>query len=64
MAGELIEGKDFYYDELGYLIFTSGYLLDRGECCGNGCRHCPFRYVNVPEPRRSELLSLSKNEKK
>lgn len=21
--------------------------LQRGECCGNSCRHCPFGYVRV-----------------
>jgi hypothetical protein len=36
-------------DELGYsdpatglFVLTAGYLRDRGYCCGNGCRHCPY----------------------
>jgi len=41
-------GEDFYYDELGRMVFTSQYLLKRGTCCGNGCKHCPFDHVNVP----------------
>ena len=53
----MIEGIDFYYDEHGYIVFTEKYHLDRGHCCGNGCRHCPFLYDAVPEPRRSELKS-------
>jgi hypothetical protein len=39
------------------MVLTEAYHLDRGYCCGNGCRHCPFNYDTVPEPRRSELLA-------
>ncbi len=37
----LIEGKD-YYIEKGYYVFTADYLQQRGYCCGNQCRHCPY----------------------
>jgi hypothetical protein len=53
---ELKEGTDFYYSEEEYLVFTEHYHLKKGYCCGNGCRHCPYRFENVPEPRRSQLL--------
>jgi iron complex transport system substrate-binding protein len=26
----------------GYEVFTADSLAQRGYCCGNGCRHCPF----------------------
>jgi hypothetical protein len=52
---ELIEGIDFYFSEDGLMVLTEKYHLDRGYCCGSGCRHCPFNYDRVPEPRRSEL---------
>lgn len=26
----------------GYFVFTRASLLERGYCCGNGCRHCPY----------------------
>jgi hypothetical protein len=55
MKQPLLEGIDFYYNDDGYMVFTEKYLLNRGYCCGNGCRHCPFNYENVPEPRRTEL---------
>lgn len=42
MNNNLIEGKDFYYDEQGFFVFTEKYHLERGYCCGNGCRHCPY----------------------
>ncbi|MFT3826015.1 MAG: DUF5522 domain-containing protein [Chitinophagaceae bacterium] len=37
-------------------MLTEKYHLERGVCCGNGCLHCPYQYINVPEPRRTELL--------
>jgi len=52
-----IEGEDFYYNENGFIVLTAKYHLDRGHCCGNGCKHCPFEYKNVPEPERSEMAS-------
>lgn len=35
------EGVDFYYEN-GLMVLTGKFLLDRGYCCGNGCRHCPY----------------------
>ncbi len=26
----------------GYEVFTADFLKQRGYCCGNGCRHCPY----------------------
>jgi hypothetical protein len=52
----LIEGIDFYLDGHGYMVLTEKYHLDKGHCCGLGCRHCPYQYESVPEPRRSKLL--------
>lgn len=55
---KLIEDVDYYLNEEGYVVLTEAYHLKKGYCCGNGCKHCPFSYANVPEPRRTELLSL------
>ena len=57
---QLIEGTDFYYNEQGLMVLTAKYHLERGYCCGNGCRHCPYKYERVSEPRRSELLTQQK----
>jgi len=36
-------GDPSYLDLLtGYVVFTATTLLAQGQCCGNGCRHCPF----------------------
>ena len=60
----LIEGEDFYYNEEGLMVLTAKFHLERGFCCGNGCKHCPYQYKNVPEPKRSELLTLTPDGKK
>ena len=57
MKKKLIETVDFYYNDLGFIVLTEKYHLDRGVCCGNGCRHCPYNYENVPEPRKTEILT-------
>ncbi len=36
-----IEGVDYYFDN-GLMVLTARFLLKRGYCCGNGCRHCPY----------------------
>lgn len=54
---QLIEGVHYYFNEAGFVVLTETYHLEKGYCCGNGCRHCPFSYESVPEPRRSELLA-------
>ncbi len=56
ISDELIEGRDYYLNEKGLLVFTEKYHLEKGYCCGMACRHCPYHYEAVPEPKRSEAL--------
>lgn len=60
---DLVEGEDYYFNEDGYIVLTEKYHLEKGYCCGNGCKHCPYEYDAVPEPKRSNLLSLKDHEK-
>ena len=39
--------KIHYYLENGKVIFTEQYHIDRGFCCGNGCRHCAFQPTHI-----------------
>ena len=53
--------KDFiqgihYYLEGDRVIFTSLFHLQRGQCCGNGCRHCPY------EPKHKKGNTILKKE--
>jgi hypothetical protein len=51
---ELEEGEHYYYNEQGYIVLTEKFHLSKGFCCGNGCKHCPYNYENVPA---SKLLN-------
>jgi hypothetical protein len=57
---QLIEGEDYYVDASGLYVFTEKYHLKRGFCCGKACRHCPYEYLNVPEPLRTKALHAKK----
>ena len=35
------EGKDYYFEN-GLMVLTARFLLNRGYCCDNDCRHCPY----------------------
>ena len=63
MSNNLVEGEDYYFNEDGFIVLTEKYHLEKGFCCGNGCKHCPFIYEAVPEPKRSKLLSLMEHER-
>lgn len=59
-----VEGVHYYINEDGLIVLTEKYHLERGYCCGNGCKHCPYEYERVPEPKRTELLNQIKSSKK
>ena len=36
-------GEPGYADPVtGLYVMTAAYHAERGTCCGNGCRHCPY----------------------
>ncbi len=42
-AAALKAGQKMYRDPAtGLWVMTSRALSERGFCCGNGCRHCPW----------------------
>lgn len=42
-AAALEAGEPGYADPVtGFFVMTAAYLADRGTCCDNGCRHCPY----------------------
>ena len=64
MASNLVRDLDYYFDDDGSIVLTEYYHLNRGFCCGNACRHCPFDYANVPPEARARILSLKNAGKK
>ena len=57
----MIEGVHYYIDPKGKWVFTAAYHEDRGYCCGEACKHCPFDYDAVPEPikTRAQLIRVA-----
>lgn len=50
--------KLFYVDpQTGYQVMTRRAHLERGECCGNECRHCPYGRKNVSEEKRRKKFN-------
>jgi hypothetical protein len=42
-AGALAAGEACYLDPAtGLSVLTAATLAARGDCCNQGCRHCPF----------------------
>jgi 2-iminoacetate synthase ThiH len=42
MPVKLYKEDIHYYMEGDRVIFTALFHIERGQCCGNGCRHCPY----------------------
>jgi len=40
---QVVFPDDYYFDKGGLMVFTKTYLLRRGYCCNNDCRHCPYQ---------------------
>ncbi len=51
-----IEGVH-YYMEGERVIFMALFHLERGQCCGNGCRHCPYH----PKHKKGTAIVKDKN---
>ena len=42
-AAALADDQPGYIDPVsGLMVMTAGYLAERGTCCDQGCRHCPY----------------------
>lgn len=54
---EFIEGEHYYY-EGGLMVLTAKFLRERGYCCGNGCRHCPYSEAEKAAYNKKSSSSL------
>lgn len=59
----LKEGVDYYLNSQGLIVFTEKYHLKRGYCCGSGCTHCPYDYINVKDRKRVEFLKAIRDKR-
>jgi len=45
-----------YYIEGERVIFTALAHIKRGQCCGSGCRHCPY----IPKHTKGKVVISEK----
>jgi hypothetical protein len=59
---EFKEGIHYYKDK-ERVVFTALFHLERGQCCGNGCRHCPYdpKHKKGNQVVDKKFASLKKN---
>ncbi|XP_077188875.1 uncharacterized protein C1orf53 homolog [Paroedura picta] len=51
-------GHKNYMDPVtGYLVLTKVAHLERGNCCGSSCRHCPYGQTNVKDPSKKKRFN-------
>jgi len=64
MKQEFIEGTH-YYMEGERVIFTALFHIQRGQCCGSGCKHCPYKpkYQKGNIDLQKGYLKKSKNDR-
>jgi hypothetical protein len=53
-----------YYLDNGMVVFTEKFLLDRGFCCDNNCRHCPYKKLNKNENTTRDVQNSESGEAK
>lgn len=41
---KFVESVDYYFEN-GFMVLTEQFLKERGYCCDNDCRHCPYKNV-------------------
>ena len=57
---QLKEREHYYFDENGLMVLTEKYLLERGFCCRNGCRHCPYGKLKETESTDKNAFTADK----
>ncbi len=50
---KFVEGVDYYFEN-GLMVLTAHFLLKRGYCCSNDCRHCPYSKTQTASATKSK----------
>lgn len=60
MSKELIKDIHYYMDDTR-VVFTALYHIERGYCCGNKCKHCPYdpKYKKENKALAKEFINLN-----
>jgi hypothetical protein len=62
MKDEFIKDIHYYMDDTR-VVFTALYHVQRGVCCGNKCKHCPYepKYEKGNVVLAEEFINLKDN---
>lgn len=53
---------EHYTNENGYIVLTEKFHLKRGRCCGNICKHCPYKkQIKGNTEVKNNVLEMLKN---
>ena len=55
-SSKLIEGVHYIMDG-DRVVFTALFHIQRGQCCGNGCKNCPY----TPKHRKGSITLTEKD---
>lgn len=60
MEDRFVKDIHYYMDDTR-VVFTALYHIQRGYCCGNKCKHCPFdpKYQKENETLAKEFINLN-----
>jgi hypothetical protein len=48
----------YYFTPDGRKVFTEQFHLERGYCCGCGCRHCPYEPKHIRGNRAHDITKV------
>ncbi|XP_043315657.1 uncharacterized protein C1orf53-like [Cervus canadensis] len=57
-AAACAAGQVNYVDPAtGYMVLIQLAHLQRGQCCGSACRHCPYGQIDVKDPSKKKQFN-------
>jgi len=58
----MVQGVDYYFNEQGLMVFTAAYHLNRGYCCKNKCKHCPWDFGKANNKKNTKPVRKQPND--
>jgi len=43
-GSQKMDSEEYYINLEGLMVLTEKFLKERGYCCENNCKHCPYGY--------------------
>jgi biotin synthase-like enzyme len=55
---KLFQNELYCYNEGNRVVFTALFHIQRGFCCGNGCKHCPYEPKSIKYNTKMDIKIL------